>query len=37
MTNAEYGRMKFGRCIREAMDPKTGKLFDVGCSENIMR
>ena len=37
MTNARYGRMKFGRCIRRTMDADTKELLDVGCSEDIIK
>ncbi len=37
MQSAQYGRMKFGRCIRRAMDPDTKTLHEIGCSEDILK
>ncbi len=36
MTEAKYGRMKFGRCIRKTYDD-SGKPVDVGCKQNIIK
>ncbi len=36
MTHAQYGRMKFGRCIRRGYGDD-GKLFDIGCASDIMK
>ena len=37
MESAKYGRMKFGRCIRKAMDPDTKTMHEIGCSEDIIK
>ncbi len=37
MTSARYGRMKFGRCIKNFLNPETLKPVDIGCSENIIK
>ncbi len=36
MTEAQYGRMKFGRCIRKTYDD-SGKPVDVGCKQDIIK
>ena len=36
MTSANYGRMRFGRCIRKTYDD-SGNPVDIGCDEDIIR
>ena len=37
MTNASYGRMKYGRCISRTMDMDTKRPHEIGCAENIIQ
>ncbi len=36
MTAAQYGRMRFGRCIRRLYDDDH-QLADIGCNDDIIR
>ena len=37
MTNASYGRMKYGRCISRTMDMDTKRPHEIGCAESIIQ
>ena len=37
MTNASYGRMKYGRCVRKSMDVDTKTIHEMGCAEDIIK
>ena len=36
MISANYGRMRFGRCVDETYDKK-GNAHEIGCAEDIIR